>query len=440
MLYIIFDEVIGLSKLLEDARAIWDAALKAVDPYLAVKNTLDMQEGRLKISGLSIEKPDGFSIAALGKASITMTRAALDIMGDKVSRCVVVHPDYIEWGDAPQFVKKIPAGHPIPNRGSLLAGKQLGEFADSLGAKDVLIFLISGGGSALAIDPVGAISFEDKAAANDALLKSGADIRSFNCVRKHISAIKGGRLAARAHPAQTISLIISDVVGDDPSVIASGPTAPDDSNFSEAFAACLKAKVPPSVMQYLERGFRGIEPESPKPGDPLLSKTHNIVIASNRAAIDMAGMTAQHLGYKTLWVTDSLEGEARVVGRRMAKLLKSAEAPSFIALGGETTVTVSGKGKGGRCQELALAAAIELDGQTNSLIWAAGTDGIDGPTDAAGAWVDGETIARAKRLGLNPYLHLSKNDSYNFFKPIEGLIHTGPTGTNVMDLIFLLKI
>jgi len=391
-------------------------------------------------SGVALKVPTlSLHVVALGKASITMAETFLDLAGDLVCHTLMIHPANMAWRNKRPNIETIAAGHPIPDFGSLNAGKRLLELADSLGENDLLALLISGGGSSLACAPADGISLEDKIGTTKALLRSGVDIHALNSVRKHISAIKGGRLAQRAAPAKIIALYISDVIGDDPSVIASGPVAPDESTYTEALDVCREADVPKSVTNLLERGAKGLLPETPKPGNPVFDNIKNVVIASNHHALAGAAREVTLLGYKASILTDRLEGEARVVGKRLAALLKSSKENVFIAAGGETTVTVTGAGKGGRNQELALAAAIELEGCDGCLIWAAGTDGIDGPTDAAGAWADGSTAKTAGKLGLSPEDFLGRNDSYHFFERVGGLIRTGPTGTNVMDTIFLMK-
>jgi len=437
-----------MTKILEDARRCWDAAIAAVDPGKAVKKTVRHDGEYLHISDFILNIPSDAALkaptkslhaVALGKASITMVEAFLEMAGGLVRHTLIIHPANIAWRNHSPNTETIAAGHPLPDFGSLNAGKRLLDLADSLDENDLLALLISGGGSSLACAPADGISLEDKIGTTQALLLAGVDIRALNSVRKHISAIKGGRLAQRAAPAKIIPLYISDVIGDDPSVIASGPVAPDETTYAEALDVCGKADIPKSVINLLERGASGLLPETPKPGNPVFDNIKNVVIASNHHALTGAAREATLLGYKATILTDRLEGEARAVGKQLAAILKSSKENVFIAAGGETTVTVTGAGKGGRNQELALAAAIELEGCDGCLIWSAGTDGIDGTTDAAGAWADGSTVKTARKLGLSPEDFLKRNDSYRFFERVGGLIRTGPTGTNVMDIIFLVK-
>jgi hydroxypyruvate reductase len=318
-----------------------------------------------------------------------------------------------------------------------------------LNARDLLIVLISGGASALLPAPVEPITLSDKQQTTDLLLRAGADITELNTVRKHLSALKGGNLAALAYPATTISLVLSDVIGDRLDVIGSGPTVPDSSTFSDAFAVIQKYKltrrIPKAVRRRLEAGAAGKAPETPKPGDPLFRNVHNVVIGSNRLSLEAAAGQAKALGYRTLILSSTMQGEAREVARVHAQILREVHLsghplrrPACILSGGETTVTVTGSGKGGRNQEFALAAAIDIAGLNDALVLSAGTDGTDGPTDAAGAIATGDTVKRAAALGLDARKHLCTNDAYPFFDALCDLIRTGPTGTNVMDIHLLL--
>ena len=281
------------------------------------------------------------------------------------------------------------------------------------------------------------------------MLRAGADIFELNAVRKHLSALKGGQLAALAYPATVVSLLLSDVIGDPLNVIGSGPTAPDSSTFEEALRVLAKyelsKRVPAAVFARLEQGAEGRLPETPKPGDAIFSNVTNFVIGSNRLALDAAAQAARSLGYRTLILSSTMQGETREVARVHAEILREIvslgrplKRPACLLSGGETTVTVRGKGKGGRNQEFALAAAISLRGMSDVVVLSAGTDGTDGPTDAAGAIADSGTVARAAKLGLSSADHLANNDAYPFFEALGDLVKTGSTGTNVMDLHILL--
>jgi glycerate-2-kinase len=312
----------------------------------------------------------------------------------------------------------------------------------------LIVTLISGGGSALLVAPQDGISLADKQRTTSLLLNAGVDIGELNTVRKHLSRVKGGRLAEAAFPATVVSLILSDVIGDRLDVIASGPTAADPTTFGEALGIFeryrLSEAVPPPVMELLRRGDRGDIPETPKAGSLFLDRIENIIVGSNRQALEAAARSARELGFTVEILSAELTGEAREVGRQLARQAlaaassKAGNAGHCLLAGGETTVTVRGQGKGGRNMELALAFAIEIEGLPGITLLSAGTDGTDGPTEAAGAIVDGGTVARAREKGLDPREYLDNNDSYTFFKTCGGLLVTGATGTNVMDLQIVL--
>jgi hydroxypyruvate reductase len=338
----------------------------------------------------------------------------------------------------------IEAGHPIPDSESLRAAMEILELLAGLTESDLVILSVSGGASALLAAPQAPLTLGDKQRTTDLLLRAGADIYELNAVRKHLSFLKGGRLAALAAPATVVNLLLSDVVGDAPEVIGSGLAAPDPSTFADALAVLrkydLQDRVPSAALRYLEDGSRGIAPESPKPKDVVFEKVRTMVVGSNQLALQAAAAKANALGYRTLIYSSKLTGETRAVAAQFTSLLKHQliEAPVCVLAGGETTVTVSGSGKGGRNQEFALAAALEIAGLVNVLILSAGTDGTDGPTDAAGAIAAGDTVGRAQALGLDARDYLARNDSYPFFEALDDLVKTGPTGTNVMDIQIML--
>jgi glycerate 2-kinase len=318
-----------------------------------------------------------------------------------------------------------------------------------LTAKDLLIVAVSGGASALLCAPVHGVTLAAKQQTTDLLLRSGADIHELNCVRKHLSLLKGGNLAARAHPAPVLSLLLSDVVGDSLDVIGSGLTAPDPSTYSQALRILenrnVLPQIPREVRDHLEKGARGEIAETPKPGDGLFANVFNVVVGSSSQALQAASQEAKRRGYRPNVLSSCIQGEAREAARRHADALREAVAarharhpPACILSGGETTVTVRGPGKGGRSQEFALAAALALEGAANVLLLSAGTDGSDGPTDAAGAIVSGDTVARAAAGGHDAADYLARNDSYAFFDALGDLVKTGPTGTNVMDVNIML--
>ena len=326
------------------------------------------------------------------------------------------------------------------------AAEEIVDLLKNADANTLVLCLVSGGGSALFVCPYTGITLAEKQVVTDLLMKAGADITELNAVRKHISLVKGGRLVEIASPAEIVTFMISDVVGDKLDVIASGPTAPDTSTFKDAIKAInkygLAEKIPASVMDVLSRGVDGSIPETPKKRSDIFKKVNNIIIGSNRKAIDAAARSARSMGYETEILSSKVIGDAHDAARWLAeKTLESKsmkdrlnKGPICLISGGETTVTVTGKGKGGRNTEFALVYAMEVEGVEGITMLSAGTDGTDGPTDAAGALVNSETIGRAMELGLDPRKYLENNDSYNFFKEMESLIITGPTGTNVMDI------
>jgi glycerate-2-kinase len=323
------------------------------------------------------------------------------------------------------------------------------DLATGLGPDDLVLFLLSGGASALLPFPAEGLTLRDKQRITDRLLRSGATIEELNAVRKHLSRLKGGQLAAKCRPARVVSLILSDVIGSPLEAIGSGPTAPDLTTFNQAIGVLKKyrlwSETPLAVKRYLAAGLRGDRPETPKPGDPLFQGVKNVIIGDNRIAVEAAADQARALGLNGYVLTTKLRGEAREAAKLFGSLAREVREsgmpvsrPACLIAGGELTVTVSGHGKGGRCQEMALAAVKEIAGLNGTTLAAVGTDGTDGPTDAAGAVVDDTTLFRAARMGLDPDRFLTRNDSYRFFKKLNGLIQTGPTGTNVNDLYLLL--
>jgi hydroxypyruvate reductase len=336
----------------------------------------------------------------------------------------------------------------MPDEKSVEGASDILAMAQRAGPRDLVICLISGGGSALLTLPAEGISLEDLQVTTDALLRSGATINEINIVRKHLDTVKGGGLARMAAPAQVITLVLSDVVGNPLDAIASGPTVPDTSTFADAAGVfdkyALWDRVPPSVADRLRCGLDGQVADTPKAGDPLFERSQAAVVGSNLVACQAAAEAASDLGLETLVLSTYVEGEAREVGRVLAALLREVAdsghplpRPCCLVAGGETTVTVRGSGRGGRNQELALAASFALRGVADVLLASIGTDGNDGPTDAAGAFVDGTTLDRAHQLGLDPLRYLGDNNSYAFFEAVGGLIRTGPTNTNVNDLYLL---
>ncbi len=384
-------------------------------------------------------------LVGAGKAGRAMGEAALAALGKRVADGVIAVPRGAEGRSGP--VRFAAAGHPVPDIFSLAAAREILSLLERAGKGDLVIALMSGGGSAMLSAPAEGITTEEKAETFRLLLREGADIASFNAVRKHLSEVKGGLLARAAQPAATWALLLSDVPGDDPSVIASGPFSPDPTTYADAIGVLERYgifyAVPSPVRRHLAEGAAGAFPETPKPDDPAFLGTTSALVGTNRTAMEAArGMAREQATGPTVTalLPGFLRGEARECARSFCSgLRKAAEALSpghavVVIAGGETTVNVRGGGKGGRNQEFALAAAVELAGEGAMAVLAAGTDGIDGPTDAAGAFVDGTTVARAASLGLDPVAHLENNDAYPFFEALGDLVVTGPTGTNVADL------
>ena len=429
---------------------IFAAALKAVNPFFAVKEHADEIRSEL-ISG----KFKQFFLIGFGKASYQMARAieeSIDsnlitggIVITKYGHTKIQNPEHRAQNTDLKKIKVIEAGHPIPDRNGLRATEETINLLRNTDGNTLVLCLISGGGSALFVSPYNAITLNEKQKTTELLLKAGADITDLNTVRKHISKVKGGRFAEIAYPAKIIALILSDVIGDRLDVIASGPTAADNTTFPDALNVInkfkLQDKIPVGVMAILNKGREGLIQETPKADNPMFENVKNIIICSNLKALNAAKDKAQLMRFLPEIVSSDISGEARDVGRRLAKkAIKTRKALGVkrnkicLISGGETTVTVRGNGKGGRNTELALSFAREIEGVDGITLLSAGTDGTDGPTDAAGAIVNGKTVTRAKKLGLNPEKYLEDNDSYNFFKEIDSLLITGPTGTNVMDI------
>jgi len=436
---------LNTKKLRKDALAIFTAGVKAVDPVNAIKRHFKLQDGILSAGDKTYDLTSysGVYVIGAGKASAAMAQPIEEILGDRIKASAV----NVKYGhDVPlKIVRVNEAGHPVPDEAGLKGTNQIIQLLQQTGKKDLIICLISGGGSALLPCPAQGLVLENKQQVTKHLLEIGANIHEINAVRKHISKVKGGQLARLAYPSTLISLILSDVIGDDLDSIASGPTAPDSSTFSDCLHILdkynIKQKIPSSVLEHLERGAKGEIKETPKADDPVFKKTQNVIIGSNILAVKAAKEKADELSYHSLILSSFIEGETKEVAKVHAAVAKEIlntgnplPRPACVISGGETTVTIRGKGLGGRNQEFVLAAAIEIDGLEDVVILSGGTDGTDGPTDAAGALADGKTVRRAKELGLDAEYHLRENDSYHFFEPLGDLLITGPTYTNVMDL------
>ena len=457
----------------DHAWRIMRAALQAVEPGAAVRRHLrrDGQYltavvpcfrkgvvGAVMKDGVvyDLSRFERVFVVGGGKAGAPMAAATASLLGERLTGGIVIvkigHVGDVA-GNGP--IEIVEAGHPVPDEAGLRGAGRMAELLRQTTARDLVICLISGGGSALMTLPVSGVSLAALQALTRSLLACGATINEINTIRKHLSQLKGGQLARLAAPSPLVSLILSDVVGDPLDVIASGPTAPDATKFADAWSVLVRHGVADTVAQsistHLRAGMLGAVAETPGPDDAIFERVCNVVIGSNLLAARAAADAAHQLGYRTMLLTTFLEGEAREAGKVVAGLAQGVargettyppnitlKSPACLILGGETTVTLRGDGKGGRNQEMALAVAMALDGRPNVLAACLATDGSDGPTDAAGAFADGETVRRAAALGLNAADHLARNDAHHFFEPLGDLIVTGPTQTNVNDLVMVL--
>ncbi len=441
----------SVDPLRRDAGKIFLDAVHAVQPQAILSSHVSVSNKVLRIGQRKypLSNFERIYVAGTGKASAAMAVNLEKILGTRINQGLI----NVKYGHS-QKLKRIrvqEAGHPLPDEKGLEGAREMGEMLGHLTAKDLVIFLVSGGGSALLPLPVEGVSLAEKQATTNQLLSCGATIQEINTLRKHLSRIKGGGLARIVYPATLVSLILSDVIGDPLDAIASGPTVPDPTTYEDCARILNKyelwEKIPPSVAGHIREGMEGKKEETLKAGDPAFSNVYNLVVGNNLLAMKAAKKAAQALGYRTLLLSSLVEGETREIAKAHAAIAKEVllsgnpiAPPACILSGGETTVTLKGKGKGGRNQEFAPAAAVEIAGWEEILMMSAGTDGTDGPTDAAGAFADGKTVNRAKTMGLDPWSFLKENDSYTFFQKIGDLLTTGPTGTNVMDLrIMLIK-
>ena len=439
----------SVERLRQDAHTLFQAGLAAVDPMEAIKRHVSLEGSLLQVGDRQYDL-DGFDrvfVVGAGKAGASMSKAIEELLPGRINTgIVVVKHDHLL---PTRTIELVEAGHPLPDEDGTVGARRITELVRTATGEDLVICLLSGGGSALLPAPVPGITLAQKQEITELLLASGATINQINTIRKHISTIKGGQLARSVSPATLITLILSDVIGDPLDVIASGPTVPDSDSFGDCWHILdtfgLKEKIAEPILSRFRRGMKGRLPETPKPGDPAFEKTQNLVIASNALALQAAAKKARQLQYNTMVLSTFIEGETREVAKVHAAILKEIlksgsplPRPACVLSGGETTVTIQGDGLGGRNQEFVLAAAMEIAGMDNVVCFSAGTDGTDGPTDAAGAIADGATVSRARALSLDPQRALRNNDSYHFFDPLGDLLRTGPTNTNVMDLRILL--
>ena len=431
------------------AQAILREALQAADPHRLVRQHLRLRAGALEAAGVRHRIGRGrIALVAAGKAAVPMARAAEEVLGDHLGEGLAVSTA----SEGPlRTARLLTASHPVPDARGLAAAAEVESLARGLGRDDLLLVLLSGGASALLPAPAEGLTLEDKARTTGLLLRAGATIHELNAVRKHLSRLKGGGLARAAAPARVVTLVLSDVVGDDLSTIASGPTVPDPTTFADALDVLRRRAVlddvPAAVRARLEAGARGEIAETPKPGAAAFRRGATRIVGSNRLSVEAAAREARRQGLRPVVLTTRLEGEAREVARVLVAVLREcvesarpAAAPLCLLAGGETTVTVRGHGQGGRNQELAVAAARALEGfPVPAVVASLGTDGIDGASDAAGGVADDTSLARAAALGLaSASAFLEANDTRNYLGPLGDLILTGPTGTNVVDVVALL--
>ncbi len=448
----------SLSKGVADASArqmlveIFEAALLAVDPYQAVLNAMTLSEDELHIADrvFDLSKYTNITVIGAGKATARMALAVESVLADKIKTGLVV----VKTGhtESLRHIELVEASHPVPDEAGVAATARILAMAQQADVDTLIICLLSGGASALLVAPDAELSLQDKQQTTRLLLNAGANINELNMVRKHLSAVKGGKLALASYPAQLVTLILSDVIGDSLDVIASGPTSADDSSFADAQAVILRygLSVPSRVTNHLAQGIAGLVVETVKAGDACLVQTYNHIVANLTMALAAAQVHAQAAGWQTVMHSVAIKGEARIVARELASRVRG-ELQSIqlgerrcLLSGGETTVTVQGQGQGGRNQEFSLAFAIAIAGMQGVTLLSAGTDGSDGDNDAAGAVVDGDTVTCAFSMGLDASRYLAGNDSYHYFARLDELtgshthLKTGPTGTNVMDIQIVL--
>ncbi len=443
-----------LKQIRTEAKAIFRESLRPVNPFDAVNNFVRLENDHLilgkegeKQKRLDLNQFERIFLVGGGKATAPMARAMEALLGERIEAGMI----NVKYGftDDLNVTKTVEASHPLPDENGVQGTKAIMDLLAKAADKDLVISLISGGGSALLCQPAGGITLSEKQAVTGMLLECGASIDEINAVRKHISAAKGGQMARAAFPATVVNLMLSDVVGDKMDVIASGPFVPDTSTFLDALGILKKYElkgVPESILKRLEEGGQGKIPDTPKAGEPVFLYVSNIIVGSNMLALEAAENKAKAFGYNTLILSSLIEGETRDVAlvhcailREICRTGRPLKRPACVISGGETTVTIRGKGLGGRNQEFCLASALEIDRLPETMVvLSGGTDGNDGPTEAAGALVDPYTVERGRESGLSALDHLNNNDAYHFFEKTQDLLITGPTNTNVMDVRLLL--
>jgi len=430
------------------AEKIFLAGVESVLPGRLITNEMSLKDNCLKIGHLSfsLESIENIYVIGAGKASAMMGAEIEKILGNRITEGHIV----VKYGYSCKlnYINVSEAGHPIPDVNGFSSTREILKIAEYANWNDLVICLLSGGGSSLLVDiPEGCLP-DDMIKVNDLLINCGASISEINAVRKHLSYVKGGQLARVVYPATLVNLILSDVPGDSFDVIASGPTVPDPTTFLQALTVLatfgLTRSIPRGILTFLKEGAAGKKPETPKPGDPAFDKTFNILIGSNRMALEAAKSKALEFNINAVIIDDQLQGDTSTIAEYLVETAlrfkgdKDEVKPVCLLFGGETTVKMTGKGSGGRNQHLALLSAILLQNNYGITILSAGTDGNDGTTDAAGAVVDSDTISGAISKNIDPEKHLNEFNSFHFFKKAGGLIITGPTMTNVMDIIVVI--
>jgi glycerate 2-kinase len=447
-------EKFSVEELKTIAKTLFLKAIASVDPYQKLKEILKIDKDHLQlilsegpVKEVDLTNFKNIRLIGAGKASASMAQAVEEVFGDRITKGIIT----TKYGHSLPLnrTEVIEAGHPIPDQKGFDGVRKIIQLLKDSGPQDLVIFLLSGGASALLPMPAEGILLEEKQEVTQLLLDCGADIKEINTLRKHISQIKGGRLAQLAYPSTVLGFILSDVVGDPLDAIGSGPTVPDTATFEEAWEILKKYgllnEIAPSILNHLRLGKEGKIEETPKPGDGAFAKVYNFLIGSNLLALQAVARESKSLGFNTLILSSSVVGETReaarfhaAIAREIALTGNPIPKPACLISGGETTVTIKGDGLGGRNQEFALAGAIEFHGMEKVVLLSGGTDGTDGPTDAAGAIADSTTVTRAHAMGLAPKAHLETNNAYPFFQRLGDLLMTGPTRTNVMDVRIIL--
>ncbi len=443
-----------LNQMRSEAREIFRNAVRAVDPYAAVKRFVRVDGSKLVLGPgsttqavVDLDRYDRVLVVGGGKATAPMAKAIEDLLGERIQAGIINVK--VGFTQPLRFTRIVEAGHPVPDQNGVEGAKAVLELLFEAGERDLVFSLISGGGSALLPQPIEPITLAEKQEITRKMLACGATIDEINALRKHISSSKGGQMARAAHPATVVNLMLSDVVGDKMDVIASGPFVPDRSTFEDVIQVLKKyglKDIPETVLDHLEAGAAKRIPETPKPGDAIFRFVHNFVVGSNILALEAAAERAKALGYQTLILSSMVEGETRevalvhtAIAKEILKTARPLAPPACVISGGETTVTIRGSGLGGRNQEFCLAASLDMAGlELRVVILSGGTDGNDGPTDAAGGVVDPLTKRRGADLGATAMDYLKDNDAYHFLEKTGDLLMTGPTNTNVMDVRLLL--